>query len=412
MAKFAGRVAVYGSRAFVANNVLAKAETGNFLYRQTTVQTIAQKGNNFKIGTNHVSTLMWDYNRTMGLDVNKELLGLVRDRLIDTRRGGYFEEGVVVRDNWVFNHGHKGYNLSGKWCTIRDNRNERMFLKGGAPVLGVEAGWRLTLDGYTDTAGGGGGMISDNLARAFDVGGEGLWIHGNTWNNTGSDPGNDGEGICCQAHGGTDIAAWAITHNRRDRNSVGGEGWIGGWAVRCRGLLVAWNETAGFAGAFGPGKESGNIAVVANRSARVHPGMADVVAKGWTNVVLLAQEGQPFAPRIASVEPYEDDAVRIVWQDQSGFRDPDGKGLHPLGNTAATGEIGFRVERRIEDGVWHTIAYRPPQMKADELNPPEWLDFLAPRGRKLSYRVAAISANDGDAGLSAASEPVVLRKKE
>lgn len=418
MAKFAARVAVYGSRVFVANNLLAKADTGNFLYRQETVETITQKGNNFKIGTNRVSTVMWDYNRTMGLDVNKELFGLVRGRLIETRTGGYFDEGVIVRDNWVFNHGHKGYNLSGKWCTIRDNRNERMFLKGGAPVLGVEAGWRLTLDGYTETAAGGGGMISDNLARAFDVAGESLWIHANTWNNTGSAPGNDGEGICCQEHGGTDIASWAITHNRRDRNSVGGEGWIGGWAVRCRGLLVAWNETAGFAGAMGLRKGSCSIAVVANRSARVHPSLDEITSKGFQNV-MIAQEGQPVAPRITRVEPYEGDAVRVAWQDMSGMIVPDVKGLHRLANNAATGEVGFRIDRRIEDpssgsgqaGAWHTIAYRPPQMKADELNPPEWVDFLAPRGRRLTYRVAAISADDGDAGFSATSDPVVLPKK-
>ncbi len=411
MSKFAARVAVYGSRVFVANNLLAKAETGNFLYAQSTVETISQKGNQFKIGTNRVSTIMWDYNRTMGLDINKDLLGLVRGKTIETRKGGYFEEGVVVRDNWVFNHGHKGYNISGKWCTIRDNRNERMFLKGGAPVLGVEAGWRLTLDGYTETSAGGGGMISDNLARAFDVAGEGLWIQGNTWNNTGSNPGNDGEGICCQEHGGTDIASWAVTHNRRDRDSIGGEGWIGGWAVRCRGLLVAWNETAGFAGAFGPGPDSGNIAVVANRSARVHPDPAEIAAKGLQNV-LLVQEGQPLAPRIASVEPYEGDAVRVVWQDRSGFLGPDGGGRHPLGNNAATGEVGFRVDRRIENGPWHTVAYRPPQMRTDDLNPPEWIDFLAPRGKKLTYRVAAISADDGDAGGSAVCDPIVLSAKE
>ena len=407
MAKFAARVAVYGSRVLVANNVLTKPNTGNFLYRQTTVETIAQKGNNFKIGTNRVSTVMWDYSRTMGLDINKELLGMVRAKVLEEHRGGYFEEGVVVRDNWVFNHGHKGFNVSGKWCTIRDNRNERMYLKGGAPVLGVDGGWRLTLDGFTESSAGGGGMISDNLARAFDVAGEGLWIHGNTWNNTGSDPGNDGEGICCQAHGGTDIASWAITHNRRDRDSLGDDGWIGGWAVRCRGLLVAWNETAGFAGAMGLDKGCGNIAVVANRSARGHPDPAEIAETGLTNV-LLVQEGQPFAPRITNVEPYEGDAVRVTWQDQSGFLGPDGKGRHPLRNSAATGEVGFRVDRRIDDGAWHTIAYRPPQMQPDELNPPVWIDFLAPRGRALTYRVAAISANDGDAGASAPSEPVTL----
>ena len=100
MAKFAARIGVYGSRVLAANNVLTKTEEGNFLYRQTTVETIAQKGNRFKIGTNRTSTVMWDYSRVMGLDINKEMYGLVRASLLESRKGGYFEEGVVVKDNW------------------------------------------------------------------------------------------------------------------------------------------------------------------------------------------------------------------------------------------------------------------------------------------------------------------------
>ena len=410
MAKFGARIAVYGSRALVANNVLARTDDANFLYDQTTAQTISQKGNNFKIGTNRVSTVMWDYNRVMGIDVNKDLLGLVRSSLVETRKGGYFEEGVVVRDNWVFNHGHKGYNVSGKWCTIRDNRNERMFLLGGAPVLGVAEGWRLTLDGFIESSPGGGGMISDNLSRAFDVAGEAMWIHGNTWNNTGSAPGNDGEGICCQAHGGTHITSWAITSNRRDPGSVGKDGFIGGWAVRCRGLLAAWNETKGYVGAYGLKEGSGNIAIVANRVGRVRPDYDSLlVAEG--ELVMVLPEGRPLAPRLLSVAPYENDAVRIVWEDKSGLQPGKRKGLPAHGSGRATREIGFRVDRRIDEGEWYTIAYRPPQMTADPLNPPEWIDFLAPRGRRLTYCVVAISADDGDAGAGAPSEPVVLPAK-
>ena len=53
---------------------------------------------------------MFDYGKTIGIDVNKELLAGART---DGTCPGYFEEGVVVRDNYVFNHGHTGYNISG-----------------------------------------------------------------------------------------------------------------------------------------------------------------------------------------------------------------------------------------------------------------------------------------------------------
>ncbi|MGD0899679.1 MAG: hypothetical protein ABR915_17750, partial [Thermoguttaceae bacterium] len=207
MAKFAARIAVYGSRVLVANNALPASE-GNFIYEQTTVRTIAGKGNNFRIGEVRRSPVMWDYNRTMGIDVNKDLLGMAQKAILAAQRGGYFEEGVAVVDNWVFNHGHKGFNLGGRWLVVRGNRNERLFLKGGKAVLGVPEGWRLTLDGFIEANAGGGGMISDNLARAFDMAGTHLWIDGNSYNNTGSDPGNDGEGIVCQAHGGTHVNGW------------------------------------------------------------------------------------------------------------------------------------------------------------------------------------------------------------
>ena len=46
------------------------------------------------------------------------------------------------------------------------------------------------------------------MSRAFDLGGGPIWIDGCTMNNTVSHPGNDGEGILCQRHGGTDVYSW------------------------------------------------------------------------------------------------------------------------------------------------------------------------------------------------------------
>ena len=431
MAKFAARIAAYGSRVFVANNVLARSETGNFLYDQTTVRSGSGPGggNSFVIKETRTSRIMWDYNRVMGIDVNKDLLGLVHSRILERNRDGFFEEGVIVRDNWVFNHGHKGYNVSGKWCTIRDNRNERLFLKGGAPVLGVEAGWRLTLDGFIESSSGGGGMISDNLARAFDVAGSMMWIGDNVFNNTGSDPGNDGEGICCQQHCGTPMDSWAITGNRKE-DAVGGHGagFIGGWAVPCRGLLVGWNTTRDYVGALLDSNDDfGDMAIVGNTAAYVLPSDLEL-GMGYDAKVIFVAEGprgsRPVAPEVVSVEPWEGDAVRIVWKDLAG-KPPPPPDPAAAGQKAGrpppkpVRETGYRVDRQIGDGDsstgseqgWHTIAFRPPQTVGLPQNPPEWVDFLAPSGRELKYRVVALHGHPELGSPSAPSEPIRLSKR-
>jgi hypothetical protein len=379
MAKFAARVAAYGSRVLVANNVLARNDHDNFLYLQTTVATSpGGGGNNYHLGDTRSRTVMWDYNRTMGIDVNKELLGLMQEPIYKARAGGYYEEGVVVRDNWVFNHGHKGFSLGGRWMTVRDNRNDRLLLRGGKDVLGVKAGWTLTLDGFIESCGGGGGMISDNLARAFDVAGACVWIDGNTFDNTGSSPGNDGEGISCQLHGGTDVASWTITRNRGSGGG-NGKGFILSYNVPVRGFLIAWNETTGQLGGRNAQPEEDAV-YVANKA-------AGVVGSGGQN----PPQGAPAAPTNVSVERYQDDAVRIAWTD------------------AADNEIGFRVQRSLDGGAtWTTIAYRPPQIQKSELNSPVWIDFLAPPGKPLAYRVAALDAADNDAAAGPASPAIVV----
>ena len=46
---------------------------------------------------------------------------------------GYFEPGVVVRDNYVYNHGHTGYSVAGTWVTIVGNQNHRDVLRSAGP---------------------------------------------------------------------------------------------------------------------------------------------------------------------------------------------------------------------------------------------------------------------------------------
>jgi len=97
---YCARIIAYGSRVFVANNLLPRSRK-NFKYRQKRTRPIYPKGGN---------TLVFDYGKTCGIDINKELLIFARDNGVCP---GYFEEGIVVRDNNVFNHGHTGFSVAG-----------------------------------------------------------------------------------------------------------------------------------------------------------------------------------------------------------------------------------------------------------------------------------------------------------
>ncbi|HEX5270172.1 MAG TPA: hypothetical protein VFW33_06795, partial [Gemmataceae bacterium] len=77
---------------------------------------------------------------------------------------------------------------------------------------------------------------------------------------------------------------------------------------------------------------------------------------------------------------------------------------------ASGGALGYRVERRIGEGKWQVIAYRPPRPQGDPENPPEWVDFTAPPGKELTYRVVAVNADDSDKGASKPTEAVTLPK--
>jgi hypothetical protein len=349
--RYCARVVAYGSRILVANNRLPQSQK-SFPYRQR---------------TNRGEKDIWfDYGKTIGIDVNKELLAYAAQ---GGACPGYFEEGVVVRDNFVFNHGHTGYSVSGKWVTVAHNRNERAFLDASRGVV--------TLDGYTVA-----GPESDNRSRAFDLAGRNVWVDGNHFNNTGSQPGNDGEGIIGRALNGTPIYSWAITHNVHEPGGRAAGG-IGGLDVDCHGLLVAWNQSPGWVGSKGKGVKLADCAFLPGKGEHVLPD--EKAVKG------PSLPGVPSPPANVTAEPYQGDAVRVAWA-----------------ASASGGGVGFRVERRIDEGKWHVIAYRPPRPQGDPENPPEWVDFTAPPGKELTYRVVAVNADDTDKGASRPTEPVIL----
>jgi hypothetical protein len=364
------RIAVYGGRIFVANNLLPRSKK-NFTYRQKTSRGTA--------------TVLYDYANTGGIDINKELLKPVRD---DGACPGYFEEGIVVRDNYVFNHGHTGFNVSGKWVTISGNNNDRAFLRQGDQVYDVRP-WVLTLDGYKVA-----GPYLDNRSRAFDLAGRNLWIDGNRFTNTGSAPGNDGEGIAGRGKDGTPIYSWAITHNTHKRGT-GAAGSMGGSDADCHGLLIAWNQTPGWVGSSvtTEGTKMTDCAFVANKCLRVLPDKKAVAGLGLPAPLTANPPGKPAPPTKVMAEVYQGDAVKITW------------------TAAADKAVGFRVERRVGDGKWQVIAYRPPRLQGDPDNPQAWVDFMAPPGKVLTYRVVAIDADDNDKGASAPTAAVKLERK-
>ena len=53
-------------------------------------------------------------------------------------------------------------------------------------------------------------------------------------------------------------------------------------------------------------------------------------------------------------------------------------------------------------------AYRPPRLQGDPENPRSWVDFTAPPGKDLTYRVVGLSSDDSDKGASKPT-PIVRR---
>ena len=294
--KFGPRIAVYGQRVLVANNLLPMSRGRNFKYAQTTRRTFPSgKGGSMGFDPPRKSIVFFDYNKTLAIGINKSLLGLTKNSPTSKASGGYFSQGVTVIDNWVYNNGHKGYDVSGSWVTIARNHNERQMLKEG-------------------------------------------------W-----DP---------------------------ER--------IGGWDVDMAGALFGWNVIPGWIGSVKVAeRSSADIAFVANQSGSLKPMKGAQVGNG---------PAKPAPPVDAKAEVYENDAVKITWKDK------------------CEGEAGFRIDRKIAKGKWTPIAYRPPQITGHADNRPEWIDFLAPSGKELIYRIVALNAKDDNSGASKPTAAVQIRK--
>jgi len=383
--KFGSRIAVYGSRVFVANNLLPKSDA-NFRYTQKVFSTrklnrLDENAEPFPV------TLLWDYGDVCGIDVNKDMVG-------NRHRPGLYEEGVIVKDNWVYSHGQKGINVSGTWVTVSGNRNEREFLQEGGDPYGLGGGWHLSIDGAVESSPGGAGEISDNYSRAFDLAGRNLWVANNWCNNNGSNPGNDGETILCQRYRGTIWESWSLTRNTHIRGR-GDHGYMGGWNIPFRGGLIAWNTTPGDIGSL-MHRHMYDMGIVHDQPDRIRPNDREIRKREEFPVEWVQSSGGrlPKTPRNVQAKIHEQDAVEITWED------------------VADNEVAYRVERKIGSTPWRTIAYRPPQLSGHEKNPPAWIDFAAPPHVPLVYRVVAVDERDQHDGNAIPTPPVQITLKE
>jgi len=256
--KFGARICVYGENVFIANNLIPKSNK-NFKFSQVMGNTKSQANASSCVkdcSTIQAETTLFDYHKQHGIDVNKDLLGyygpayIVADSFGMKECPGLYEKNIVVKDNWIFNHGHKGLNISGKWVIVKNNHNERLYLKENDTIYGLSSGWMLSSNGFLRTAMGN-GCISENFSRAIDMAGQAGWVDGNVYMNTGSVPGCDGEGILWQHHGGTQLNSFAVTNNIQTQQTGNGcgsanPGYQAGYNVNLAGGFFAWNKSFSF----------------------------------------------------------------------------------------------------------------------------------------------------------------------
>lgn len=387
--KFGSRIGVYGQHVFVGNNIIPRS-TKNFKFSQLMGNTKSQSNASSCIkdcSTIKPETTIFDYGKQHGIDINKDLLGWNLDEPLDAygnyESPGLYEKDVIVKGNWVFNHGHKGYNVSGKWVVVSKNHNERSYLLEGDTIYGLSAGWMLSSNGFLRTAMGN-GCISENFSRAFDMAGQAGWVDGNSYNNTGSSPGCDGEGILWQHHGGTQFNSYALTNNAQLSQKGNGcgsanPGYQGGYNVNVAGAFIAWNKTFSFIGNTAcTGTKKETDAAYINNGSDALGGVK--VCNAGNDVITGCTDGVVAKPAILTTSMLADSTgVEITWQDNS------------------INEIAFKVQRSITDTLnWKTIAYRPRKSQGCPENEQKWIDYLAPRNCVLYYRVVAVNCNNDD----------------
>lgn len=454
--RFGARITIDASNVFIASTAITKP-TNAFLYKAWLLMPPGDP-----VGDRYNQSMMlnvpqlFDPAKHIGIDVGKGILGLVskaqRHKLDDF--APFYEPNIVIRDCYVYNHGHKGYEVSGRWVKVFNNVNDRDYLGGGSipnssspdridhigdakKVYGLtdKISYKLRSAAGTTTVEGAEGhyiarlsslrgtnQTDDNMSRAFDMGGHNVWIDNNRYWATGSWPGNDGEGILGQRSGEIEAFSWATTNNNAILvdNPWPDSGYMATYDMHTVGALWYANQGRHPAWNAGPtgmkisgSNQAAEIAVINNILADGKPGSGDgridfsTSGPSW-NTASAPTSGVKAPSNVKAVRNETAGYVEISWN-------PDYV-INGSEVTDNSNEVGYRVERRREGSdVWTVVAYRPMQtghkiltgvnrtlngksswtLEEMDLNPAAWRDYERLDG-VAEYRVVALGVTTED----------------
>ncbi len=423
--RFGARIGIDAKNVFVANNVI-DFPTACFSYQaptsaQNTTPAIYK-------------WLIYDYANAIGIDVNKNLVSACANRSLVKQQEGFYEPNVIIRDNWIYNHGNKGIDVAGTWVVVKGNVNYRhhLGLSNAYSYLATDNnkqthyafdGWNYSI---TESS-------SDLLARFIDYGGRNVWFDDNRWCGTGS-KGNDGEGILAQRNNGIEVYSVAITNNKQANLNNGELGYIGPWDTYVVGLFQGWNNIMGSVGA--------NICTDLVTPANGKPNYGQDIS----NIENYGLDGTTASPVKCGPSTVVNPLLTGPqdWQSGCTTNDPTVPTISKLQYNATTSaveiewtdvnnETAYRVDRRkVGTSEWYTIAFRPrtetfkdntvtlPKpaantgdgmdassypLQVNTLNLRNWSDYTAVNGN-YEYRVAAIKCSKDDATYATAAQAI------
>jgi len=426
--RFIPRVAVDGDHIYLANNIIAKP-TESFYYNMKHHVMIPENAgcHGGCTPTQQIRTLLFDYARSIGFDVNKSLYSQRSNRCIleGENHGTYYSNDVVVQDNYTFQHGNKGYEAAGKWMVVR--RNVRYgkpliaYNHSWPPVavsddiygLGTNVnngrGWFNSLTGNRDAK-----VIDDNMSRGFDMAGWNVWTHANIYEGTGSNPGVDGEGILYQNMGAVEVFSVAETYNKGQNCFGAGGGYIHPYDVNIIGMLQGWNITqTGYGFSCKPGNEVQDYSIIGNSG--TYTACNNITVRDEMKDSDCNSAAAPAAPfEVTAIFQPDRGSNLITWSDASN---------------AAKQEVGFKIERSpVGTSTWTTICWRPRNStggvsgpenpynwtysasdrgggaiteplcvnQLTDLNPQAWEDFMLGNQVMYDYRVCAMGCSPTD----------------
>ena len=408
--RFGARIGIDAKNVFVANNVI-DFPTACFSYQAPT-----SSYNTTTSGYNPANNkwLIYDYANAIGIDVNKNLLSACANRTVVNDMEGFYEPNVIIRDNWIYNHGNKGIEVAGTWVVVKNNVNYRhhLGLSNPYPYLATDNNKQThyALDGWdystSETA-------SDLMARFIDYGGHNVWFDDNAWCGTGS-RGNDGEGILAQRHNGIEVYSVAITNNKQADYNNGESGYIGPYDTWVIGLFQGWNTIMGKVGANVCDQKPNyaeDISHVENYDLNGTPSLY-YCGPSWVNTNSM-EAPQDWMNTCPTFDPTAPVINKILYNATTGAVE--------IAWTDVDNETAYRVDRRkVGETNWYTVAYRPRNetktsleatlskplsgapnygggtldsrsfpIVIQDMNKQEWHDYTAVDG-PYEYRVAAL----------------------